>query len=44
MKIIPDVLIVAQAVISKGGSQELPVRDELASYQLVGRVTAYQGN
>jgi hypothetical protein len=41
--IIPDVFMMAEADISKGGSQESMFRDELASYQLVGRVMAYQG-
>ena len=27
----------------KGGSQDLSLRDELTSYQLVGEVTAHQG-
>ena len=43
VRIIPDVSTVAQAAVSKDGPQGLLFRDELASYQLVGRVTAYQG-
>ena len=43
MRVIPDVSLAAKAASGKGGSQELLLRDELASYQLVGRVMAYQG-
>ena len=43
MEVILDVLMGAQASISKAASQEVALKDELASYQLVGRVTAYQG-
>ena len=43
MEVIPDVFTGAQASVSKGASQEVMLKDELVSYQLVGRVTAYQG-
>ena len=43
MRVIPDVFTVAQVIVSKGGPQGLLFGDKLASYQLVGRVTAYQG-
>ena len=43
MEVILDVLMGAQASISKGAPQGVSLKDELASYQLVGRVTAYQG-
>ena len=42
-RVIPDVSLTAQAVKDKGGLKELLFRVELASYQLVGRVMAYQG-
>ena len=43
MEVILDVLTGTQVFVSKDASQEVSLRDELASYQLVGRVTAYQG-
>ena len=43
MRVIPDVSLVAKAASGKEGSQEFLFRDELASYQLVGGVMAYQG-
>ena len=43
MEIIPDVFTVAQAIVCKDGSQGLLLKDKLMTYQLVGRVTAYQG-
>ncbi len=41
--VIPDVLLMTKVIRGKDGSQELTIGDELASYQLVGRVMAYQG-
>ena len=41
-RIIPDVFIVAQVAISKGSPQGPLFGDQLASYQLVGEVTAHQ--
>ena len=43
MGVILDVFMTAQAVICKDGSQELLLKDKLMTYQLVGRVMAYQG-
>ena len=42
MEVIPDVSNEAQAFLDKGAVMVL-FRDKLASYQLVGRVMAYQG-
>ena len=43
MRVIHDVFTKAQVLASKGSPQGLLLRDELAAYQLVGRVMAYQG-
>ena len=40
-RVIPDVYSFSQGEFYKGA--QVPIGDELASYQLVGRVTAYQG-
>ena len=41
--LIPDNITVRHRIIIKGGSQGLPIMEELAAYQLVGEVTAHQG-
>lgn len=43
MEVIPDVFTETQVLVSKGAPQGVMLIDELASYQLVGGVTAYQG-
>ena len=41
--LIPDDISGSQDLEIKGGSQELPIEEEPAAYQLVGEVTAHQG-
>ena len=41
--LIPDNISGSHDLEIKGGSQELPVEEEPAAYQLVGEVTAHQG-
>ena len=41
--LIPDNIIRSYDWVIKGGSQELPVEEEPAAYQLVGGVMAHQG-
>ena len=43
MEVISDVFIETQVLTSKGAPQGVMLKDELASYQLVGKVMAYQG-
>ena len=43
MEVIPDVFTQTQVCVSKVAAQAVMFKDELASYQLVGRVMAYQG-
>ena len=42
--LIPDDISGSHDSEIKGGSQELPIEEEPAAYQLVGEVTAHQGN
>ena len=42
--LIPHDILVPHGTEIKGGSQGLSLEDEPASYQLVGGVTAYQGD
>ncbi len=44
-EVISDVFLRPHGFMNKGGDPlgDLPLRDELASYQLVGGVMAYQG-
>ena len=41
--LIPDDISGSHDSEIKGGSQELPIEEEPAAYQLVGEVTAHQG-
>ena len=41
--LIPDEIIGSHDPIIKGGSQELPLGEKPAAYQLVGEVMAHQG-
>ena len=41
--LIPDDISGSKDLEIKGGSQELPIEEEPAAYQLVGEVTAHQG-
>ena len=41
---MPDSLAKSMDFVGKGGSYELPLRDEPAAHQLVGEVMAHQGN
>ena len=41
--LIPDDITGWHHLVIKGGSQELPLEEEPATYQLVGEVTAHQG-
>ncbi len=42
-ELIPNVAVGGHPLAAKAGSQGLALLDEPAAYQLVGRVTAYQG-
>ncbi len=42
--LIPDNISGSHDLEIKGGSQGLPFKEESAAYQLVGEVTAHQGN
>ena len=41
--LIPDNITGSHDLVIKGSSQELPIEEEPAAYQLVGEVTAHQG-
>ncbi len=43
MEVIPDVSRFSQGDLGKVAAQAVMFKDELASYQLVGGVMAYQG-